>query len=175
MTATKANTGQKTKTAHNPYPMFDVDMSKVLTAFDPGKFADEFAKMAERYQVPGFDVEALGESHRRNVEALTAANRTATEGARALAKRQAAILQETMDVAKDAFGQFGQFGKSGSPQDVAAKQVAIAKQVFETAVANAQELSEMVAKSNAETADVITGRIAEGFDEIKVLAEKLKK
>lgn len=172
MTATKANAGQKTKTAYNPFPIFDFDMNKVMTAFDPGKFADEFAKMAERYQVPGFDVEALGESHRRNIEALTAANRTATEGARALAKRQAAILQETMDVAKDAFGQLG---KSGSPQDVASKQVAIAKQVFETAVANAQELGELVAKSNAETADVITGRIAEGFDEIKVLAEKLKK
>lgn len=172
MTAPKANTGQKAKAAQNPYPFFDLDVTKMLAVFDPSRFADEFAKMTERYQVPGFDVEALGESHRRNVEALTAANRTAIEGVRALAKRQAAILQETLDATKEAFGQLG---KSGSPQDAAAKQAAIAKQVFEAAVANAQELSELVAKSNAEAADVITGRIAEGLDEIKVLAEKLKK
>jgi len=172
MTATKANAGQKANAANNPFPLFDVDMSKMLAAFDPSKFAGEFTKMAERYQVPGLDVEALGESHRRNVEALTAANRTAVDGARALAKRQAAILQETLDAAKEAFGQLG---KSGSPQEAAAKQASIAKQVFETAVANAHELGEMVAKSNAEAADVITGRIAEGLDEIKVLAEKLKK
>jgi phasin family protein len=172
MTTTKTNTSQKAKNAQNPYPYFDLDVTKVMAAFDPSKFAGEFAKMAERYQVPGFDMEALGESHRRNVEALTAANRTVVEGARALATRQAAILQETLDAAKDVFGQFG---KSGSPQETAAKQAMIAKQVFETAVANAQELSELVAKSNAETADVITGRITEGLDEIKVLAEKLKK
>jgi phasin family protein len=172
MTATKANAGHKPGATHNPFQYFDVDMTKMLAAFDPSKFADEFAKMAERYQVPGFDVEAFGESHRRNVEALTAANRAAVDGARALAKRQAAILQETLDVAKEAFGQIG---KSGSPQEAAVKQAAIAKQVFETAIANAQELGEMVAKSNTDAADVITGRIAEGFDEIKVLAEKLKK
>lgn len=171
MTTTKA-AGQKTGTAKNPYPFFDLDMTKVLEAFDPSKFAGEFAKMAERYHVPGFDVEALGESHRRNVEALTAANRAAVDGVRALAKRQAAILQETLDATKDAFGQLG---KSGTPQEAAAKHAAIAKEVFETAVANAQELSEMLAKSSAETADVITGRIAEGLDEIKVLAEKMKK
>ncbi len=165
-------TATKSTAAKNAYPYFDFDVSKVMAAFDPSKFADEFAKMAERYHVPGFDVEAFGESHRRNVEALTAVNRTAVEGARALAKRQAAILQETLDVAKDAFGQIG---KSGSPQEAAAKQAAIAKQVFETAVANAQELSELVAKSNADTAEVITGRISEGLDELKVLAEKLKK
>jgi phasin family protein len=171
MTATKANSGHKAGAAKNPFPFFDVDVTKMLAAFDPSTFANEFTKMAERYRVPGLDVEALGESHRRNVEALTAANRTAVEGARALAKRQAAILQETLDAAKEAFGQLG---KSGSPQEAAANQAAIAKQVFETAVANAQELGEMVAKSNSEAADVITGRIAEGLDEIKVLAEKLK-
>lgn len=172
MTATKANAGQKPGATQTPYPSFDFDMTKMLAAFDPSKFAGEFAKMADRYQVPGLDVEALGESHRRNVEALTAANRTAVEGVRALAKRQAAIMQETLDAAKEAFGQLG---KSGSPQEAAAKQAVIAKQAFETAVANAHELGEMVAKSNAEAADVITGRIAEGLDEIKVLAEKLKK
>ena len=172
MTTQKTQAGQKSGSqfAQNPFLAFDVN--QVMAAFDPAKFAGEFAKLTDRYQVPGFDMEAMAESHRRNVEALTAANRTAVEGVRALAKRQAAILQETLDAAKDAFGQFG---KSGSPQEAAAKQAAFAKQVFETAVANAQELGEMVAKSNAEAADVITGRIAEGLDEIKVLAEKLKK
>ena len=172
MTATKANAGQKPGANQNPYPFFDFDMTKMLAAFDPSKFTGEFAKMAERYQVPGLDVEALGESHRRNVEALTAANRAAQDGVRKLAKRQGEILEQTMAVAKAAFEQFG---KAGTPQEAAVKQATIAKDVFDTAVANAQELAELATRTNADAAEVITGRIAEGLNEIKALAEKLKK
>ncbi|MFQ5765317.1 MAG: TIGR01841 family phasin, partial [Rhodospirillales bacterium] len=66
-------------------------------------------------------------------------------------------------------------GKAGTPEEAAAKQAAIAKRVFETAVANTQALAELVTKSNAETAEVITGRVAEGLDELKALTEKRKK
>lgn len=151
-------------------PFFGFDATKVMAEFDPAKFAGEFTKLANRYKVPGLDMGAAMDAHRRNVEALTTANRTAAEGVRALAKRQSEILEETLDAARDAFTELG---KAGTPEEAAAKQAAIAKQVFETAVANTQALSELVAKSNAETAEVITGRVAEGLDELKALTEKL--
>jgi len=172
MTTQKTQAGQKSGSqfAQNPFLAFDVN--QVMAAFDPAKFAGEFAKLTDRYQVPGFDMEAMAESHRRNVEALTAANRAAQDGVRKLAKRQGEILEQTMAVAKAAFEQFG---KAGTPQEAAVKQATIAKDVFDTAVANAQELAELATRTNADAAEVITGRIAEGLNEIKALAEKLKK
>lgn len=161
-------TTQKTATG---YPFFDFDMTKVMAEFDPTKYAAEFAKLADRFNVPGFDVDAVLEAQRRNVEALTAANLAATEGVRALAKRQSEILQQSLDAGKKAFAKLG---KAGSPQDAAANQAQVAKEVFEKAVANAGELTALVAKTNAETAEVITARIAEGLDEIKEQAETHK-
>jgi phasin family protein len=167
---TQAGTKSGSQFAQNPFLAFDV--AKVMEAFDPAKFAGEFAKFTDRYQVAGFDMEAMAESHRRNVEALTAANRAAQEGVRRLAKRQGEILEATLAAGKAAFEQMG---KAGTPQEAAVKQASFAKDVFETAIANAQELAELAAKTNADAAEVITGRISEGLDEIKALAEKMKK
>ena len=161
-------TTQKTATGN---PFFDFDVTKFMAQFDPAKYAGEFAKLADRYNVPGFDVNAVLETQRRNVEAFTAYNQAATEGVQALAKRQSEILEQTLDAGKKAFAKLG---KAGSPQDAAAQQVQTAKEVFEKAIANAEELSALVAKTNAETAEVITARIAEGLDEIKEQAQTLK-
>src|SRR3989337_2294162 len=70
MTTQKTQSGQKSgnQFAQNPFLAFDVN--QMMAAFDPAKFAGEFAKLTDRYQVPGFDMEAMAESHRRNVEAL---------------------------------------------------------------------------------------------------------
>jgi|TARA_Y100000294_G_scaffold162107_2_gene167011 phasin family protein len=161
-------TTQKTATGN---PFFDFDVTKVMAEFDPAKYAGEFAKIADRYNVPGFDVTAVLEAQRRNVEALTAANQAATEGVRALAKRQSEILQQSLDAGNKAFAKLGE---AGSPRDAAANQAQIAKQVFDKAVANTGELTALVAKTNAEAAEVITARIAEGLDEIQEQAETLK-
>ena len=63
-------TTQKNATGN---PFFDFDVTKVFADFDPAKYAGEFAKFADRYNVPGFHVTAVLEAQRRNVEALIAA------------------------------------------------------------------------------------------------------
>ena len=162
-------TTQKTT---NGNPFLDFDVTKVMSEFDPAKFAGQFAKFADQYNVPGLDVDSVLETQRRNVEALTAANQAAVEGVRALAKRQSEILQQTLDTANKAVTKLG---KAGTPQDAAAKQAEIAKTVFEKAVANTQELAQLAVKSNAEATQVITNRISEGLDEIQALAKNLNK
>ena len=144
MTTQKAATGN---------PFFDFDVTKVFADFDPSKYAGEFAKFADRYKVPGFDVTAVLEAQRRNVEALTAANQAATEGIQALAKRQSEIFQQSLDAGKKAFAKLG---KAGSPQDAAANQAQIAKEVFEKAIANAGDPTAPVANTNADAAPLIT-------------------
>ena len=81
----------------NPFLNFDV--TKMMADFDPSKMADEFTKFAGNYKLPAFDVESVMTSQRKNIEALAAANKAATEGMQNVATRQAAILQETLDEA----------------------------------------------------------------------------
>jgi len=154
----------------NADPFFNFDIAKMMSDFDPTKIADEFSKMVGQYKLPGVDTDALVASQRRNVEALTSANRAAFEGVQAVAKRQAEILQETMNEVATAFDAVS---KSGSPQAAAAKQAELAKDAFEKALANMRELAEMVAKSNQEATQAINGRISETLDEVKELASKL--
>jgi len=148
--------------AKKTYPFADFDMTKMMFDFDP-------AKIASQYKLPQVDVEALMATQRKNMEALTAANKVAIEGVQAMARRQADILQETMTVASKALETMTQ---SASPQEAAAKQAEFLKSALEKNVANVRELRELMTKSNTEAADAITARICEGLDEIKEQALK---
>lgn len=147
------------------------DLSKMMKEFDPTKMVEQFSAALKQFKMPGVDVDSLVASQKKNLEALTAANRLAFEGLQAVAKRQAEILQETMNSTTKAVDELT---KAGSPAEIAAKQADVAKQAFERALGNMRELAEMVSKSNQEAANTINARIAASFDEIKDMALKLK-
>ncbi len=131
-----------------PEQLFDFDITKYMGDF----------------KVPGVDVESLVSSQRRNIEALTQANRLAYEGLQAVLKRQAEILRQTMDevtqVSKD-------IAEPGTPQDKAAKQTELAKDAFERSLSNMRELAEMIAKANNEAFDLLNKRFTQNLDEMR--------
>jgi phasin family protein len=135
-----------------------------LLEFDVTKFVGDL-------KVPGLDVESLINSQRKNVEALTEANKMAFEGVQAVFKRQVEILrqalEETAGVAKELVG-------SGSPQDKAIRQTELAKEAFERALSNARELAEILAKSNSQAFDLLNKRFGQVLDEIKDGISKTK-
>ena len=57
---------------------------------------DDLKKLIDKYQPPGVDVAALVDWQRKDMEALTEANRQAFEGIKALIDRRNEILQETL-------------------------------------------------------------------------------
>ena len=61
---------------------------------------------------------------------------------------------------------------AASFEEKAAKQADVAKKTYETAISNVRELSEMVAKSNAQTLDAVNVRVAEVIEEIKAMIAK---
>lgn len=161
--------GKEITMATGPEAFFDV--TKMMKEFDPTKMVDEFSKMLKQYKLPGIDVDSVVASQKKNLEALTSANRVAFEGLQAVAKRQAEILQETMNEASKAVDSMS---KAGSPPEIAAKQAELAKGAFERALGNMKELADMVAKSNQEATSTINTRISATLDEIKELALKMK-
>jgi phasin family protein len=147
------------------------DFTKIMKDFDPTKMADSFSKLMKNYKLPGVDVDAVVANQRKNVEALTSANRVALEGMQAVIKRQVEIVQETMNEASKAFDSVS---KAGSPPEAAAKQAELAKDAFERALSNGRELAEMVSKAQQEATSAINTRIAESLDEFKDVVLRLK-
>ena len=152
-----------------PQSFFDV--TKLMKELDPSKIVAEFSNALKQYKLSAVDLDSLVASQKKNLEALTSANRVAFEGLQAVAKRQAEILQETMNEASKAVDSLS---KAGSPPDMAAKQAELAKDAFERALGNMKELAEMVTKANQEATSTINSRISATLDEIKELALKMK-
>jgi len=152
-----------TDSSKNPF-----DFSNLMTNFDPARLVEQFNNALTQYQIPGVDTRALLDSQRKNIEALSAANKHAVEGMRAVMARQQEMLSETMAEAQKVMKDIG---ASSSPSDAAAKQAEIAKEAFNKALSNMCELAEMTARSNTAAYDAINKRLAEGIQEIKKLAE----
>ncbi len=147
-------------------------MTKMNETFlNPAKFTEELTNKLKDYKLPGIDFDAVVASQRSNVEALANATRVAFEGAQAVAKRQAEILQETMTQTSKSFETLD---GAGSPSEVVAKQAELAKEAFEKALGNMRELAEMVAKAQQGAIDTMSARVSQTLDEVKHMALKMK-
>jgi len=116
------------------------------------------------FTIPGFNVEALMATQRKNVEAFTQANQLAIEGAQAFARRQVELARAALD---DAPALFREFSQPGAPQERFVKNAELAKATFEKSLATAKELTELVTKANTEAFNVLTKRMTESFEEIR--------
>lgn len=134
-------------------PFWDVDVTRFMADF--------------KFPTPQFDT--LLTAQRRNVEAVAAANQLALEGVQAVMRRQLDIVRQSVE---ELTSMTTELMTAGTPEARVAKQAELTKASFEKAIANVRELSEMVAKSNGEAADVINKRITELLDEVKAAAAK---
>lgn len=134
--------------------------------------AEEFTRMFSEIRMPAMpEVETLLATYRRNLEALSAANRVALDGAQAVARRHMEIMQQTMSELSDTIRQLG---TTDGPQARAAKQADLLKQAYERAVQNSREMSDLIQRTNAEAVQVLNRRFTEAMDEIKTLMDKAK-
>jgi phasin family protein len=135
-----------------------------------GMKPDEMMKMLADFRLPAMpDLEGLAQAQRRNLEALSAANRVALEGAQAVARRHMEILQGTMTEMTDAIRAMS---SSDSPQVQAARQAELLKAGYERAVGNMREVADLIQKSNGEALALLNKRFAEAMDEVKTMAAK---
>jgi phasin family protein len=141
-------------------------MTKATTAMD-GFF--DVSKAFGEFRLPGFDVEAIAQTQRKNLEALTQANQLAVEGVRALAERQVGIVQQAMT---EASGLFREWTQPGAADERLAKNVEVAKQAFEKGLANARELNDLSAKAGLDVFSVFARRLSQSFDEVRLYAKK---
>ena len=160
-------------------PFLNGEFSKFdFAAFmDPSKFTEQFekfdfAKVADQFKLPGLDAQALVEYQKRNLEAFASANKIALEGFQAVIRRQAEIVRKNVE---DASKALSELNAAETPQDKLVKQVELAQEAYEAAVANLKELTEMANKSNGEAANLISSRVTESFGEFTGEVKKTAK
>src|SRR5215213_10647057 len=108
----------------------------------------DMMRMLADFRLPGMpDMEALAAAQRRNLEALSQANRVALEGAQAVARRHMEILQQSMSEMTEAMRQLT---SQDAPQAKATRQAEMMKTAYEKAVGNMKELADLIQKSNSE-------------------------
>jgi len=137
---------------------------------NPFQFVD-FTKMMEQYKLPGVDFGALVERQRKDIEALTEANRIAAEGMQALAKLEAEILQKTM---QEVMAAMSKAATGGDPMANASRQADLAQQAFGKALANMRELAEVASKSQSDAYAVISKRVQQSIQELTALMQPKK-
>lgn len=153
--------------ANNPFmdpknnPFMDPKSNPFLKA--------DFTSMFKGLEAP--DMKEITDSYRKNMEALTAANKTAVEGLQAIYQRQTQIMKDAVDEANAALQELQ---ARGAQTPDAAAQIEQVKHGIEAAVGNSREISEMVAKSQAEAFDIVNKRFVESLDELKATLGKLK-
>lgn len=139
--------------ANKQTPFWDLDVTKLISEF----------------KIPGVDVEQVLATQRKNIEALTAANKVAFEGFQAVAQRQTEILRQTME---EISGLVQGVISAPTPEEKVAKQAELTKHAFEKALSNAKELAELITRSNNEAADLINKRVSATLEELKATAVK---
>ncbi len=130
----------------------------------------DFSKVFKDMKIPPMpDMEVVLAAHKRNLEALTEANRVALEGAQAVAKRHLEIMQSTMSGLTETMKSMS---VSEPPAARAAKQADMLKQAYENAVANTRELGDLIQKANSEAMQKLNNRFSEAMTEMKSLFKK---
>ena len=155
----------------NGFPAWAADFTKVYADFDPAKMSDQVMKAMKGGAIETFDVNAVLDIQRKNLEALNKASQAAFEGAQAVAQKQAEVFKATFDQATSAADTLG---KASNPQDLAAKELDLFKSAFEASLANTKKVTDVFTKANDAAVKVINTRIAEAFDEVKGQVAKTK-
>ncbi len=148
------------------------DYAKLMADFDPKKMTDEFTKLAKSYEMPKVDIDVFLDLQKKNFEAISAANQVAVEGAQAIAKRQAEMIQQGLE---EVSAMIEKASKFDNPQAVAAAQADMLKGAFVKSVDNTRELADLITKSNTEASDAINTRVVEALDEVKSTVLKAAK
>lgn len=138
----------------------------------PQDYMNEWTKLFDAnpwmkdVKLPAMNMDGVISAMRKNMDALTEANRSALEGLQAIARRQSEIMAEAVQQATDGMKTVM---TAKSPEENAARQADLVKQTVEQMVANAREIMEIASKSSEAAMDPLRQRLLASFDEVKTI------
>jgi len=127
----------------------------------PARLSGEITRIIEQLKLPGFNVPAVLEARRKDIEAIAEANRVALAGAESLAAKQREILQQTVR-------QLQALVLERNAEEGADLGAVVRKNLTET-FGNMRALAELVSKSQVEAFDVVSARVQQSIAELRAL------
>ncbi len=119
---------------------------------------------ADFFKLPSFDMNAMLEQQRKNIEAVVEANRVALEGYKAVSEKQAEVLrqgiEESSKAAREAFN-------AKTPEANAEKQYETFQGLAKVGFENARDVTDLVIKTHTDAFAVIQKRFTDGIEEAK--------
>ena len=110
------------------------------------------------------DADKVLAAQQRNIDAFASASQIVIDGAKALARCQSEIVQKSVDQWMDA----SQGALALKPGElVPVDQITKVKAAYETAVANAKEMTEIATKAQGEATSVLTKCFMANIDDMK--------
>jgi phasin family protein len=114
------------------------------------------------------DADKVLAAQQRNIDAFANASQIVVDGAKVLAQRQSEMMQSQVDQWMAA-GQGAMSFKAG--EFVPADQITKVKSAYETAVSNAQEMTEIAMKAQSEATSVLTKCFMANIDDMKAFGK----
>lgn len=156
----------------NPFGKFGLDDMIKMWGENPFTRAimdNDFARNFTKGARPDFDLSAVMESHRKNLEALSAINKSAGDKIGTLAKKQSELMGEAFENMKTYAADASKAGDKGVEAHLNE-----AREVFKKAMENFAELGEMGKDASEEVGEIISARMTESLDELQELMAKFK-
>lgn len=123
-----------------------------------------FLNFGKDMKLPAPDLEALVERHRKNLEALDKAAKTAGTGASQIMTRQREMVQEALD---EISAMADEFKSGGDPKKLIEAQAEFARRSFETALKNTSEIAGLAQKSGGDAFRVLQQNMQETLEEMR--------
>jgi phasin family protein len=122
----------------------------------------QFAAMFQQYKLPGFDVSAILDARRKDVEALAEANQIAFGGIQALRDKQLEILRRALDEFQTVAQQI-----AASPTKPLNNPTDVAQKALHAALADMQEIAQKTQQTNTEAYAVVAKRMQDAVKELQ--------
>jgi phasin family protein len=130
-------------------------------------------KLMAKYNVAKlFDFTALMEIHKKNIEALSEANKLAFEGFQAVAQRQAELFSQTV---AESSSLIKEIMAEGTTEEKAARQADLVKKAYEKSVSDWHLLTSMIGGAGEEASSIISNRVVSSLTEFKSALNKNEK
>lgn len=124
----------------------------------------DVSRMLASLTTPQFDLGAMTEAQRKNMEAMSAVCLLALDCISESARKQSALLAETVDHLLETTRTAGMNGGDGG--------MAAQRALFTKGVEAMREIAELIAKSNGEALDIVGRRAQTCLDELNGIAKK---
>lgn len=130
---------------------------------------NDMMKMFTDYKMPAANFNDWFAISRRNFEAAAEVNQVLAEGAQAIAKRSAELMQSAIE---EYLTSTRDMLAAGTPEANAAKAADNVKAAVENSINNAREISEIASKSASDAFKVISDQTGKNMEEISQVAKK---